>query len=293
MAPEQLEHPSEVDHRADIYALGVVFYQMLTGQLPGLDLQAPSRKVHIDVRLDEIVLKAMEKNPEQRYQQASVMKTRVDGLRTSAPAQPPPRTKTGHGSLRRWWWLYLVMFPVGAVIALTMVAVLVYLRFGGGRNDAIPEPPEARIDSAADPAKTEGSGPRIQTGDLHLPPTGDGDSEPAAAPVNGALAEQWLSRIDAGDYARSWDGTAAFFQNAITAEAWSGTLTKFRKPLGDLKTRKLRNLQEADVLPGAPDGKYVIIQFDTSFAAKAEAVEIVTFMLEEDGSWKPAGYVIR
>ncbi len=44
MAPEQISHPSDVDHRADIYALGVVFYQMLTGELPGKDLQAPSRE---------------------------------------------------------------------------------------------------------------------------------------------------------------------------------------------------------------------------------------------------------
>jgi serine/threonine protein kinase len=118
MAPEQIAHPSEVDHRADIYALGVVFYQMLTGELPGKDLQAPSRKVSIDVRLDEIVLKAMEKNPELRYQQASVMKTRVDGLQTPAHAQSLPRSKSGHGSLRRWWWLYLVMFPMGLLIGL-------------------------------------------------------------------------------------------------------------------------------------------------------------------------------
>ncbi len=91
MAPEQIDHPSEVDHRADIYALGVVFYQMLTGELPGKDLQAPSRKVQIDVRLDEIVLKAMEKNPEMRYQQASVMRTRVDDLQAIIPQNEPSK----------------------------------------------------------------------------------------------------------------------------------------------------------------------------------------------------------
>jgi serine/threonine protein kinase len=80
MAPEQIEHPSEVDHRADIYALGVVFYQMLTGELPGKDLQAPSKKVHIDVRLDEVVLRALEKKPELRYQQASLLKTQVETI---------------------------------------------------------------------------------------------------------------------------------------------------------------------------------------------------------------------
>ncbi|MFN7140132.1 MAG: serine/threonine-protein kinase, partial [Limisphaerales bacterium] len=69
MAPEQLERPTEVDHRADIYALGVVFYQMLTGELPGKEIAAPSTKVQIDVRLDEIVLRALEKNPGRRYEQ--------------------------------------------------------------------------------------------------------------------------------------------------------------------------------------------------------------------------------
>jgi serine/threonine protein kinase len=88
MAPEQVEHPAEVDHRADIYALGVVFYQMLTGELPGKSLEPPSRKVLIDVRLDEVVMRALEKNPELRYQQVSVLKTQVETIAsgTAAPA---------------------------------------------------------------------------------------------------------------------------------------------------------------------------------------------------------------
>ncbi len=80
MAPEQIDHPREVDHRADIYSLGVVFYQMLTGELPGQVLQPPSRKVRIDVRLDEVVLRALERNPEQRYQQVSQVKNVVETI---------------------------------------------------------------------------------------------------------------------------------------------------------------------------------------------------------------------
>ena len=76
MAPEQIEHPLEVDHRADIYSLGVVFYQMLTGELPIGRFAPPSKKVQIDVRLDEVVLRALEKEPERRYQQASEVKSR-------------------------------------------------------------------------------------------------------------------------------------------------------------------------------------------------------------------------
>ena len=84
MAPEQIEHPLEVDHRADIYSLGVVFYQMLTGELPIGRFAPPSKKVQIDVRLDEVVLRALEKEPEQRYQQASQVKTEVETHRHDA-----------------------------------------------------------------------------------------------------------------------------------------------------------------------------------------------------------------
>ena len=87
MAPEQVEHPQDVDHRADIYSLGVVFYEMLTGELPMGRFASPSQKVEIDVRLDEVVLKALEKEPGLRYQQASVFKTKVETV-ANAPGLP-------------------------------------------------------------------------------------------------------------------------------------------------------------------------------------------------------------
>src|SRR6266542_97963 len=84
MAPEQVEKPQEVDHRADIYSLGVVFYEMLTGELPLGKFQPPSQKVQVDVRLDEVVLHALEKEPARRYQQISQVKTAVDTISGSA-----------------------------------------------------------------------------------------------------------------------------------------------------------------------------------------------------------------
>jgi len=89
MAPEQVAHPQHVDHRADIYALGVVFYQMLTGQFPATPLQAPSTKVVIDVRLDQVVLRALETSPDLRYQQASEFKNSVEAFSSIPPAAPP------------------------------------------------------------------------------------------------------------------------------------------------------------------------------------------------------------
>jgi len=80
MAPEQMAKPQEVDHRADIYSLGVVFYELLTGQLPIGRFAPPSKKVEIDVRLDHIVLRALESEPERRYQHVSDVKTEVEGI---------------------------------------------------------------------------------------------------------------------------------------------------------------------------------------------------------------------
>jgi hypothetical protein len=92
MAPEQVEKPSVVDHRADIFSLGVVFYEMLTGELPLGKFAPPSRMVKMDVRLDEVVLHALEKEPSLRYQQASQVRTDVETIaRTeagSAKSQP-------------------------------------------------------------------------------------------------------------------------------------------------------------------------------------------------------------
>jgi serine/threonine protein kinase len=87
MAPEQLQQAHSVDHRADIYSLGVVFYEMLTGHLPIGRFDLPSKKLHVDVRLDEVVLRSLESEPGRRYQHASEIKEQVERI-TSAGTVP-------------------------------------------------------------------------------------------------------------------------------------------------------------------------------------------------------------
>ncbi|MBI2477185.1 MAG: serine/threonine protein kinase, partial [Planctomycetia bacterium] len=97
MAPEQREHPASVDHRADIFSLGVVLYEMLTGELPGATLQAPSRKVQIDVRLDEIVLRALDVKPELRFSTATEFRQQVEAV-----ANSPTRKMSGVVETPAW-----------------------------------------------------------------------------------------------------------------------------------------------------------------------------------------------
>jgi len=114
------------------------------------------------------------------------------------------------------------------------------------------------------------------------------DAERAAV----SAAQAWLKMIDDRNYSGSWSEAGRLFQNAVTAKGWGDSLKKYRELAGDVVSRKLLDIRNA-APPGAPDGNYVIMQFQTNFTKQSSAVETVTFVQEKDGQWRSTGYFIK
>lgn len=103
----------------------------------------------------------------------------------------------------------------------------------------------------------------------------------------------WLALVDSEKYGQSWNEAALLFRSAVMQVDWVNAVTAVRAPLGALKSRTLKSANFTRSLPGAPDGEYVVIQFDSQFEHKASAVETVTPMRDKDGIWRVAGYYIK
>lgn len=117
---------------------------------------------------------------------------------------------------------------------------------------------------------------------------GDEASEKAAV----AAADAWLKVVDAGQYGASWDQASRLFKAAVGRADWEKALKGVRSPLGKVLSRRVASRTYAESLPGAPDGRYVVVQYRTSFASKEAATETVTLALD-DGRWRASGYFIK
>jgi len=120
-------------------------------------------------------------------------------------------------------------------------------------------------------------------------PLADQAKEKAAVDASKA----WLKLVDEGKYAESWNEAAQYFKNAVNKEQWKASLEAVRTPLGKVMSRKLKSKQYTKTLPGAPDGEYVVIQYETSFKNKKNAIETITPMMDKDGKWRVSGYYIK
>jgi hypothetical protein len=108
-----------------------------------------------------------------------------------------------------------------------------------------------------------------------------------------SAANRWLTLSDANDIAATWDQAAPSFRAAVSKAGWSEALKQARQPFGAVKSRKVVSSEFKHSLPGAPDGEYVVIQYDTQFEHKAHAVETVVPMRDQDGNWKVSGYFVK
>ena len=106
-------------------------------------------------------------------------------------------------------------------------------------------------------------------------------------------SDAWLALVDSGKYADSWQEASQLFKAAVTKEQWQNALRQTRDPLGKMLSRKLKSATYKTTLPGAPDGEYVVIQYESSFEHKQSAVETITPMLDKDGKWRVSGYFIK
>ena len=106
-------------------------------------------------------------------------------------------------------------------------------------------------------------------------------------------ARSWLALTDGAKYGQSWEDAASLFKGAVTKADWEKAVKGVRSPLGALKVRKVKSTTFTRTLPGAPDGEYVVIQFETQFENKAAAIETVTPMRDKDGAWRVSGYFIK
>jgi hypothetical protein len=123
---------------------------------------------------------------------------------------------------------------------------------------------------------------------LAVPPSAQSPEDLAE---KSALA--WLALVDARNYEESWKEAASLFRGAVSQEDWKKMMAGTRQPLGKTVSRKVKSRTYKESLPGAPDGKYVVLEFDTSFENKKSAVETVTPMQESDGAFRVSGYFIR
>lgn len=121
---------------------------------------------------------------------------------------------------------------------------------------------------------------------------GCAEKNPEAEKAAVAAAREWLGLVDDGRYMESWHGSSGFFRAVVSSNQWVRSMEGARRPLGGAVSRDVRGSRYRTTMPGAPDGEYVIIRFDTSFEHKKKSVETVTPMLE-DGTWRVSGYFIR
>ena len=153
---------------------------------------------------------------------------------------------------------------------------------------AVAQPAPPSVSSPAAPAsKPPVATTAPSTGDEPFQPTLGDDKETIAA------TEKWLSLLDDGKLGPAWDVSSKYLKSSVTRKEWIKGITDVRKPFGKLKSRAPEKFARSHSLPGAPDGDYSIIVFESVFANGKKAEEQVTWALEAGDLWRVSGYFIH
>lgn len=137
--------------------------------------------------------------------------------------------------------------------------------------------------------------PLPAAGQTPAPPAAQSGEQPTLNDDREAIeaAQKWLALIDAGRSGDAWDVAAPFLKSAVTRPKWIAGMRDARKPFGKFVSRNATRFARAHSIPGAPDGDYVIVEFETVFANGKRATEHLTWMIEGGDQWRVAGYYIR
>jgi hypothetical protein len=106
--------------------------------------------------------------------------------------------------------------------------------------------------------------------------------------------DDFLHLLDTKKYAESWDASSDLLKKSVSRAEWTTQVTKARDTLGDLASRKLKDLKPETNPPGAPPGEYLLLTFETVFASQgAPHTETLPLIKEADGHWRAVGYFVR
>ena len=120
-------------------------------------------------------------------------------------------------------------------------------------------------------------------------------TDPTVLERNRALrvAKAWVRLVDDGEYARSWAEASDYLRSQIPEDVWLKGMESSRDPAGQVVKRKLKSVRYQTAFPGAPDGEFMVVHFETSFATRPDAREVIAPMRDPDGRWRVAAYLVK
>jgi hypothetical protein len=106
-------------------------------------------------------------------------------------------------------------------------------------------------------------------------------------------AETWLAMVDADDYQGSWEATGALFREEVSPEQWHESMTQVREDMGAVTERRLHEHTLETIMPGVPEGEYMMLEYRSVFEKQPQGAELVVCMKDEDGAWRVVGYFLQ